>query len=63
MDVEQWKHLALIAHHCYESFDLVFHSLTAAAKLGGVPAATPEKYLKTIQSLGIPVALSGDGAP
>ena len=63
MDVEQWKHLALIAHHCYEFFDLVFHALTAAAKLGGVPAATPEKYLKTIQSLGIPVALSGAGAP
>ncbi len=63
MDVEQWKHLALIAHHCYEFFDLVFHALTAAAKLGGVPAATPEKYLKTIQSLGIPVALSRAGAP
>jgi FkbM family methyltransferase len=62
MDVEQWKHLALIAHHCYESFDLVFHALTAAAKLGGVRPGTPEKYLKLIQSLGIPVALSRTGA-
>jgi FkbM family methyltransferase len=62
MDVEQWKHLALIAHHCYESFDLVFHALTMAAKLGGVRPGTAEKYLKLIQSLGIPVTLSRPGA-
>jgi FkbM family methyltransferase len=62
MDVEQWKHVALIAHHCYESFDLAFHALSAAAKLGGVRPGTPENYLKLIQSLGIPAALSRPGA-
>jgi hypothetical protein len=61
MDVEQWKHLALIAHHCYESFDLVFHALRAATKLGGVPSGSPEKYLQLIQSLGIPAALARPG--
>jgi FkbM family methyltransferase len=62
MDIEQWKHLALIAHHCYESFDLAFHALQAATRLGGVPPGTAEKYLKLIQSLGIPVSLARSGA-
>jgi FkbM family methyltransferase len=62
MDVEQWKHLALVAHHCYESFDLVFLALRALAKLGGTPPDTPDRYLRLIQSLGIPATLLPPGA-
>jgi FkbM family methyltransferase len=38
MDNEQLKHLALIAHHCYKSHDLVLHCL---ARLAGRNAIAP----------------------
>src|SRR5262252_4960304 len=30
MTGEQWKHLAMIAHHCYGSIDLVMHAIISA---------------------------------
>ncbi|MEW6449468.1 MAG: FkbM family methyltransferase [Pseudomonadota bacterium] len=38
MDDEQFKHLALIAHHCYKSHDLAIHCL---ARLAGRNAIAP----------------------
>jgi FkbM family methyltransferase len=45
MDREQWKHLALVAHYCYNSFDLALHSIIAASRLGAVASNTPQLYL------------------
>ena len=48
MSVEQWKHLALIAHHCYGSVDLAARCLNMLAELGGVPAGASERYLSSL---------------
>jgi hypothetical protein len=45
MDGEQWKHLALIAHHCYGSYDLALRAVISAAQLGAIPADAPERYI------------------
>ena len=47
MSPEQWKHLALIAHHCYRSVDLVVRALNMLAELGAVPAGTSDRYLSS----------------
>jgi hypothetical protein len=47
MSPEQWKHLALIAHHCYRSVDLVVRALNMLAELGTVPAGTSDRYLSS----------------
>jgi methyltransferase FkbM-like protein len=49
MDGEQWKHLALVAHHCYASIDLAHRAVVAAAELGAVPPDAPSRYLKIAQ--------------
>jgi FkbM family methyltransferase len=51
MDAEQWKHLALIAHHCYGSTDLTLRAIAAAASVGGLPQGAPERYLDLLASL------------
>ena len=48
MSTEQWKHLALIAHHCYRSVDLAARALNMLAQLGTVPADTSERYLSSL---------------
>jgi FkbM family methyltransferase len=48
MRVEQWKHLALIAHHCYGSVDLAARCLNMLAELGAVPADASERYLSSL---------------
>jgi hypothetical protein len=55
LDGEQWKHLALIAHHCYGSIDLTLHAVDCAARLGAVKAGAGEEYLRLVRSLGVPV--------
>lgn len=45
MTVEQWKHLALIAHHCYGSFDLALKSIATLIELGALPADAGQRYL------------------
>lgn len=42
---EQWKQLALIAHHCYGSFDLAVRCLNMLIELGALPATGLEDYL------------------
>jgi len=48
MSAEQWKHLALIAHHCYGSVDLAARALNMLAQLGVVPADGAERYLSSL---------------
>ena len=63
MDGEQWKHLALIAHHCYDSVDLALRAITAATGLGAVAPGASERYLKLLASLRIPAAAPAGPAP
>ena len=49
---EQWKHLALIAHHCYGSFDLAVRCLNMLTDLGAAPAGALDDYLASLASLG-----------
>lgn len=50
MDGEQWKHLALLAHHCYDSFDLALHAIGQATRLGALPPAAVARYLEILQA-------------
>ena len=52
MNGEQWKHLAMIAHHCYGSFDLAYRSVAAAARSGGIRSDAPGQYLNIVRSMG-----------
>ncbi|RYI13851.1 MAG: FkbM family methyltransferase [Acetobacteraceae bacterium] len=48
MTPEQWKHLALIAHHCYGSADLALRCLNMLAELGALPADAGQRYLDSL---------------
>ena len=54
MGGEQWKHLALIAHHCYHSPDLALHAVRMAAHLSAIPPDAPECYLKVLADSKVP---------
>jgi FkbM family methyltransferase len=45
---EQWKQLALIAHHCYGSYDLAVRCLNMLIELGALPATGLEDYLASL---------------
>jgi FkbM family methyltransferase len=49
MTPEQWKHLALVAHHCYGSYDLALKSITILIELGALPADAGNRYLATLR--------------
>ena len=48
MAAEQWKHLALVAHHCYGSYDLALKSILALMQLGAVPQDANRRYLASL---------------
>jgi FkbM family methyltransferase len=48
MRAEQWKHLALIAHHCYGSVDLAARCLNMLAELGAIGPDASERYLSSL---------------
>lgn len=50
MGAEQWKHLALVAHHCYGSYDLALKAIVTLIDLGAVPADANKRYLASLQS-------------
>lgn len=50
MDGERWKHLAMVAHHCYGSFDLALHAIMQAARIGALPSAAAQRYLEILQT-------------
>jgi FkbM family methyltransferase len=52
MDAEQLKHLALIAHHCYGSYDLAVNCIHHLAHRGAVAAEAPARYLAEIMPKG-----------
>jgi len=54
MNPEQWKHLALVAHHCYDSVDLALRAIVAATGLGALKPGTADRYLQHLASLPIP---------
>jgi len=50
MSGEQWKHLAMIAHHCYGSTDLALRAVIAATTLGALRSDSADRYLDSLRS-------------
>lgn len=50
MSTEQLKHLAMVAHHCYGSFDLVANCIQSLIGRGALPAGSIENYLATLRT-------------
>jgi FkbM family methyltransferase len=50
MTTDQLKHLALIAHHCYQSYDLAANCLQNLAARAAAPADALGRYLAGIQA-------------
>ena len=51
MSDEQLKHLALIAHHCYQSFDLALRCVMLLEQRQALKAGTEKKYLDIVNGL------------
>ncbi|HVW75431.1 MAG TPA: FkbM family methyltransferase [Rhizomicrobium sp.] len=49
MSAEQWKHLALIAHHCYGSYDLALKAIITLIGMGAVPQGANKRYLASLR--------------
>jgi FkbM family methyltransferase len=50
MNSEQLKHLALVAHHCYASYDLAANCIHNLIVKGALPNNSAEKYLAIIKA-------------
>jgi FkbM family methyltransferase len=48
MTAEQWKHLALIAHHCYGSVDLAARAINMLTQLGAVSSDANRRYFASL---------------
>jgi FkbM family methyltransferase len=48
MSTEQFRQLALVAHHCYASYDLATKCLGEVVRRGAAPADSIEMYLRSI---------------
>ena len=48
ISVEQWKQLALLAHHCYGSYDLALKAIVTLIELGAVPKGANKRYLASL---------------
>jgi hypothetical protein len=46
---EQWKQLAMLAHHVCASYDLAMMAVEMLSKSGAVPADAPVSYAKTLE--------------
>jgi FkbM family methyltransferase len=49
MSDEQWKHLALVAHHCYGSYDLALKAIVTLIGMGAVPDDSNKRYLASLR--------------
>jgi FkbM family methyltransferase len=49
MNAEQWKHLALVAHHCYGSYDLALKAILVLTQMGAVPEGANKRYLASLR--------------
>lgn len=56
MDEQQIKQLALIAHHCYKSYDLAMRCIEILVKRNNLAADTLEIYRKQVDKLQYPSA-------
>lgn len=50
MDDEQFKHLALIAHHCYQSHDLVIHCLARLATRKAIVPNAVDLFVASVRA-------------
>ncbi len=50
MRAEQWKHLALLAHHCWGSYDLALRAIDTLIQLGAAPHDAGKRYLSSLPS-------------
>jgi hypothetical protein len=48
LDHEQLKHLALVAHHCYQSWDLALRCVTELERRGAVPKGAAQRYRQSV---------------
>ena len=48
MSAEQWKHLAMVAHHCYRSYDLALKAILTLMQMGAVPQDANTRYLASL---------------
>jgi FkbM family methyltransferase len=51
MSAEQWKHLALVAHHCYGSYDLALKAIITLMGIGAVPPDASRRYLANLPAV------------
>lgn len=50
LSVEQWKHLAMVAHHAYGSYNLALRSVTMLIKLGALPPGAAMNYVNALNA-------------
>jgi len=50
MEPEQLKHLAMVAHHCYGSFDLALNCIMQLVKRGIMERSVGERYLQSVNA-------------
>ena len=50
MDDEQLKHLAIVAHHCYGSFDLTIHCLYRLAERKAVAPNAVDVFIQSMRA-------------
>lgn len=51
MTTEQLKHLCMVAHHCYASYDLAANCIHNLMGRGALPADSVERYLGVLRAL------------
>ena len=49
MSAEQWKHLALVAHHCYGSYDLALKAIITLIQMGHLAQDANTRYLASLR--------------
>ena len=62
MTVEQLKHLAMIAHHCYGSFDLAANCVHHLIARKAIPDQSIREYLASFQAPAAPTVSSSENA-
>jgi FkbM family methyltransferase len=50
MSIEQLKHLAMVAHHCYASYDLAANCINNLMVRNALPADSVERYLGVLRT-------------
>jgi FkbM family methyltransferase len=56
MDDEQLKHLALVAHHCYGSYDLAIHCLHRLAQRNAIVSDAVTRFIGALKAAAVPAS-------